>query len=70
VSPIEPDSRRKSPRFPVRVQAHVDLSLGRIAPVGQIETGDFVQVMDGEEVRRLRVGSAEYEAWLKGLAAR
>jgi hypothetical protein len=51
-------------------QAHVDLSLGRIAPVEQIDAKDFVQVMDGAEVRQLRVGSAEYEAWLNAFERR
>jgi hypothetical protein len=51
-------------------QAHVDFSLGRIAPVGLIDAKDCLQVMDGDEVRRLRVGSAEYESWLNAFERR
>jgi hypothetical protein len=51
-------------------QAHVELSLGRIAPVGEIETKDIVEVLDGEDVRQLRVGSPEYEQWLRAFEQR
>ena len=45
-------------------QAHVDLARGVIAPVEEVDPDAFVTTMDGDEVRRLRVGSPEYEQWL------
>jgi hypothetical protein len=48
-------------------QAHVDLSLGRIAPV---EAFDVLEVLDGDEVRQLRIGSPEYEAWIRAFEHR
>lgn len=50
-------------------QAHVDLSLGRIAPVGEYAE-DILEVSDGQDVRRLRIGSAEYEEWMRAFERR
>jgi hypothetical protein len=46
-------------------QAHVDLNLGRIAPVEDY-TKDVLELLDGEDVRRIRIGSPEYEVWMRG----
>ena len=45
-------------------QAHVDLSSGRIASVEQYSK-DILEVLDGEDVRRIRIGSSEYERWMR-----
>ena len=45
-------------------QSHVDLSLGRIAPVDEYQS-DMLAVSDGEDIRRIRIGSPEYEAWMR-----
>ena len=45
-------------------QAHIDLRLGRSRPLEAEAEGDFIDVLDGEDVRRLNVGSKEYERWL------
>jgi hypothetical protein len=50
-------------------QAHIDLSMGRIAPVSQY-TKDILEVLDGDEVRRIRVGSREYEEWMRSFESR
>ncbi|WP_262271841.1 3'-5' exonuclease [Microvirga yunnanensis] len=51
-------------------QAHVDLRRGDIAPIEGFGSAEMVEVEDGDEVRRLRVGSPEYEAWLKAFESR
>lgn len=45
-------------------QARVDLSLGIIKTFEEYEKEEMIEVKDGEDVRRLRIGSPEYEAWL------
>ncbi|MEA2897382.1 MAG: hypothetical protein QOJ84_2997 [Bradyrhizobium sp.] len=51
-------------------EAHIDLSMGRIAPVEEFDSKDMLDVSDGEDVRRLRVGSAEYEEWINAFERR
>lgn len=46
-------------------QAHINLSMGRIDRLEDIDEADIVNVMDGEDIRRLRLGSPEYETWLR-----
>lgn len=50
-------------------QAHIDLSMGRIAPIGDYAK-DILEVSDGEDVRRLKIGSVEYEEWVRGFERR
>jgi hypothetical protein len=50
-------------------QAHVDLSMGRIAPVEDY-TKDILEVSDGEDVRRIRIGSSEYETWIRAFESK
>ncbi|MER8543800.1 AAA family ATPase [Mesorhizobium sp. M1334] len=45
-------------------QAHVDLSMGRIGLLDDVGESEMLEVADGEDIRRLRIGSPEYEAWL------
>jgi hypothetical protein len=45
-------------------QAHVDLSMGRIELLEDCDETEIVRIQDGEDIRRLRIGSPEYEAWL------
>lgn len=45
-------------------QAHVDLSMGRIGLLEDVSDVEMLEVEDGEDIRRLRLGSAEYESWL------
>jgi hypothetical protein len=51
-------------------QAHVDMSLGRIAPLEDYDEAEMIEVEDGEDIRRLRIGSQEYEAWLAAFERR
>lgn len=51
-------------------RARIDLQMGRIKPVQDLSAEEHIQVADGEEVRRLRVGSAEYEHWLAAFEKR
>ncbi|WP_189605667.1 UvrD-helicase domain-containing protein [Mesorhizobium sp. M4B.F.Ca.ET.017.02.2.1] len=51
-------------------QAHVDLSMGRIGLLGDVDEADMLEVADGEDIRRLRIGSPEYEAWLASFEKR
>ncbi len=51
-------------------EAHIDLSMGRIAPVEEFDSKNILEVSDGEDVRRLRVGSAQYEEWVKAFERR
>jgi hypothetical protein len=46
-------------------QAHVDLSMGRIKAFEECNQAETIEVTDGEDVRRIRIGSPEYEAWLR-----
>ena len=45
--------------------AHIELRRGTIAPVEEVPGGELLEVEDGDEVRKIRVGSPEYERWLK-----
>jgi hypothetical protein len=51
-------------------EAHIDLSAGRIAPVEEYDPKNILEVFDGEDLRRIRVGSAEYEEWVKAFELR
>jgi hypothetical protein len=51
-------------------EAHIDLSMGRIAPVEEYDSKNILEVFDGEDVRRIRVGSVEYEEWIKAFGRR
>ncbi|MEZ2144789.1 3'-5' exonuclease [Bradyrhizobium sp. DN5] len=46
-------------------QAHIDLSIGRIKSFEDWDPLESIEVLDGEDVRRIRIGSAEYEDWLR-----
>jgi hypothetical protein len=46
-------------------RSHIDLRKGGIAPISDFDFGQMIDVQDGNEVRQIRVGSPEYEAWLK-----
>ncbi len=45
-------------------QAHIDLSRGSISHLDDVDPLTMLEVEDGDEVRRIRVGSAEYQKWL------
>ena len=45
--------------------AHIELRRGTIAPVEEMPGAELLDVADGDEVRRICVGSPEYERWLK-----
>jgi hypothetical protein len=51
-------------------QAHIDLKMGRIDLLSELEESDFLNVADGEDIRRLRIGSSEYEQWLTAFEKR
>jgi hypothetical protein len=51
-------------------QAHVDVSLGRIKEVEHWDDTDTIEVIDGEDVQRIRIGSPEYGAWLASFEKR
>ena len=51
-------------------QAHVDVSLGRIKKFEEWNDAETIEVTDGEDVRRIRIGSPEYESWLAGFEKR
>jgi hypothetical protein len=51
-------------------EAHIDLSLGRIEPVEAYDPENMLEVSDGEDVRRLRVGSTEYAEWIQAFERR
>jgi hypothetical protein len=51
-------------------QRHVDLNRGNIATIAELDSEQIIHVEDGEEVRRLRVGSPEYIAWLRDFEKR
>jgi hypothetical protein len=51
-------------------QAHVDLSMGRIGLLEDVDEADMLEVADGEDIRRLRIGSPAYEAWLASFEKR
>lgn len=51
-------------------QSQVDFSMGRIDALEQVEEGDLIEVKDGEDIRRLRLGSREYQDWLKSFEKR
>jgi len=51
-------------------RAHVDASRGDVMSPEDISDQDMVNVEDGDEIRRLRVGSREYETWLASFEKR
>ena len=51
-------------------KAHVDLSRGAISLIEDIDPLHMLKVEDGEEVRRIRVGSPEYEKWIRDFEKR
>ncbi|MGJ5036710.1 hypothetical protein ACQR13_21610 [Bradyrhizobium sp. HKCCYLRH3059] len=46
-------------------QARIGLSMGRIKSFEDWDPAESIEVLDGEDVRRIRIGSAEYETWLR-----
>lgn len=46
-------------------KAHIGVRSGKVAPLVDVDTGEMIDVEDGEDVRRLRVGSPEYGEWLR-----
>jgi superfamily I DNA/RNA helicase len=46
-------------------KAHVDLRRGKITPIEDVDPLRILEVADGERVRRIPVGSPEYERWLR-----
>ena len=51
-------------------RAHVELRMGRIESLEDVNDSQMLDVIDGEDVRRLRIGSSEYEAWLAAFEKR
>lgn len=51
-------------------QAHIDLQMGRIELLNDLSDSDFFSITDGEDIRRLRIGSPEYETWLAAFEKR
>lgn len=51
-------------------QDRIDLSLGRIRSFDDIDEAEILEVEDGEDIRRLRIGSPEYEEWLNSFESR
>lgn len=51
-------------------RARIDLQMGRIVAMDALSPEDFLEVQDGEDVRRLRVGSPEHEIWLAAFEKR
>lgn len=51
-------------------QTHIDISMGRIAPLEDADRDDVLEVLDGEDIRRLKLGSVEYERWLEAFEKR
>ena len=45
-------------------QAHIDLRRGLIQPIEDYDENSSIEIADGEAIRRLRIGSPEYERWL------
>jgi hypothetical protein len=50
--------------------ATVKLSLGAIRSFDEIDEDSLLSVQDGPHIRRLRIGSQEYEAWLEAFEKR
>ena len=46
-------------------KVHIGRKNGSIASLDDIDQGEMVDVEDGEDVRRIRVGSPDYVEWLK-----
>ena len=51
-------------------QAHIDVHLGLSRALGEADEEAFLSVRDGQEVRRLRVGSVDYQRWLEAFERR
>ncbi|RVC68004.1 hypothetical protein EN766_30960, partial [Mesorhizobium sp. M2A.F.Ca.ET.046.02.1.1] len=51
-------------------QSHIDLRRGIIEPIEEYEDAETIEVQDGEDIRRLRIGSPEYETWLAAFEKR
>ena len=50
--------------------AHVDLSMGRIGRLEDVDDSEMLEIADGDDIRRLRLGSPEYQAWLAAFEKR
>jgi hypothetical protein len=46
-------------------KARIDLSRGLIKPIAEYDLVETIEVEDGEDIRRLQIGSPEYEKWLE-----
>jgi len=46
-------------------KAYIDLSMSRIKTFEECNQAKTIEVIDGEDVRRISIGSPEYEAWLR-----
>ena len=51
-------------------KAHIDLNSGRIRPLDVYDAHEILEVSDGEDVRRIKVGSSEYEEWMHAFEKR
>ncbi|GEC32159.1 hypothetical protein N181_19595 [Sinorhizobium fredii USDA 205] len=51
-------------------QDRVDYGLGRISALEEVDDVELLEVKDGEDIRRLRLGSKEYEDWLSSFEKR
>jgi hypothetical protein len=49
-------------------ESRLDLELGEVTDVDDLSADELLNVKDGDQVRRLRIGSAEYERWLKSFS--
>ena len=48
--------------------ARLDLELGAAREVDELHDNEILEILDGDQLRRLRVGSAEHQLWLKEFA--
>ncbi|KQS76376.1 3'-5' exonuclease [Rhizobium sp. Leaf383] len=51
-------------------QDQIDFALGRIGALEEVDESELIEVRDGEEIRRLRLGSKDYEDWLRSFEKR
>ena len=51
-------------------QAHIDRSRGAIVPIEELASAEMISLEDGDEVRQVRVGSPEYQTWLRDFEKR
>ncbi len=50
--------------------AHVELRAGKIALLEQLDANDFIGVDDGDQIRRLKIGSDDYQRWMEAFERR